>query len=281
MAESNSQVGLKSGVNSAGIADTTLRLTLMYFTVSRQTSHFYMKTSRLARDSAKVAISISQADYIPRRQTRAFAASLQVFTANGHVPTSSPGKKGVTREDTSDDEPLSSPASVCDIKDIEDVPFQSSPSKKRKRGPDGSSTAVTAKSRSTSTRTSPRKLDIKSEDGTVGKVQKAKRQPAKRIVNDAGEVEIEAPANWSEIYDAVREMRKERLAPVDTMGCETLAEEHLTPRVSWDQVTSKVSEALMLVKDKRFQTLIALMLSSQTKDTTNAIAMRMLSFQSN
>ena len=32
----------------------------------------------------------------------------------------------------------------------------------------------------------------------------------------------------------------------------------------------------MLVKDKRFQTLIALMLSSQTKDTTNAIAMRRL-----
>lgn len=33
---------------------------------------------------------------------------------------------------------------------------------------------------------------------------------------------------------------------------------------------------LMLLKDKRFQTLIALMLSSQTKDTTNAIAMRRL-----
>lgn len=32
----------------------------------------------------------------------------------------------------------------------------------------------------------------------------------------------------------------------------------------------------MLEKDKRFQTLIALMLSSQTKDTTNAIAMRRL-----
>ena len=37
-----------------------------------------------------------------------------------------------------------------------------------------------------------------------------------------------------------------------------------------------MGELLTLLKDKRFQTLIALMLSSQTKDTTNAIAMRRL-----
>ena len=188
-----------------------------------------MKTSRIARDTAKVAISFSQADYAPRRQTRAFAASLQAFTANGDVPIQSPGKKGVKREDTSEDDSLSSPSSIFDI---EDVPFESPTSKKRKRGLDSPSTVVTAKSTSTSTRTSPRKLDVKSEDRTIGKLKKAKRQPAKKIVNDAGEVEIEAPANWEEIYDAVREMRKEKLAPVDTMGCETLAEEHLTPRVS-------------------------------------------------
>ena len=188
-----------------------------------------MKTSRIARDTAKVANSFSQADYTPRRQTRAFAASLQAFTANGDGPFPSPGKKEVKCEDTSDDDSLSSPASIFDI---EDVPFESSTSRKRKRGLDSQSTAVTTVSASTSTRSSPRKPDVKSEDGTVGKLRKAKRQPAKRIVNDAGELEIEAPANWEEIYDAVRVMRKEKLAPVDTMGCETLAEEHLTPRVS-------------------------------------------------
>lgn len=188
-----------------------------------------MKTSRIARDTAKVAVSFSQADYAPRRQTRAFAASLQAFTANEDVPYPSPGKKGVKHEDQSDDDSLSSPASIFDI---EDLPFSSSPSRKRKRGLDSQSTGVTTKSTSTSTRTSPRKPDVKSEDGTVGKFKKAKRQPAKRVVNDAGEVEIEAPANWEEIYDAVRVMRTERLAPVDTMGCETLAEEHLMPRVS-------------------------------------------------
>ena len=42
------------------------------------------------------------------------------------------------------------------------------------------------------------------------------------------------------------------------MGCERLAEETASPKV------------------KRFHTLIALMLSSQTKDTTNAIAMSRL-----
>jgi endonuclease-3 len=53
-------------------------------------------------------------------------------------------------------------------------------------------------------------------------------------------------------------MRKKVVAPVDTMGCERLPEgvsSTITPRVH------------------RFQLLIALMLSSQTKDEVNAIAM--------
>ena len=195
----------------------------------RQAFNFRMKTSRIARDTAKVAVSFSQADYLPRRQTRAFAASLQSFTANGDA--SSPGKKGVKPDDTSGDD--SSLSSVGSVFDIEDVPFESSTSRKRKRGLDSPSTALATKSPTSSfSRTSPHRPNVKPEGGTVGKRKKAKRQPAKRIVSDAGEIKVEAPANWEEIYDAVREMRKERLAPVDTMGCETLAEEHLTPHVS-------------------------------------------------
>ena len=53
-------------------------------------------------------------------------------------------------------------------------------------------------------------------------------------------------------------MRKRVLAPVDTMGCESLAEDHRSPR------------------DRRLQTLVALMLSSQTKDTVTAVAMKTL-----
>jgi endonuclease-3 len=51
-------------------------------------------------------------------------------------------------------------------------------------------------------------------------------------------------------------MRNEHVAPVDTMGCESLADRNTTPR------------------DQRFQTLISLMLSSQTKDTVTAVAIK-------
>lgn len=66
------------------------------------------------------------------------------------------------------------------------------------------------------------------------------------------------PANWEEIYSLVQAMRATKLAPVDTMGCETLADPTVTPR------------------DQRFQTLTALMLSSQTKDTVTSVAIKNL-----
>ena len=194
-----------------------------------------MTTSRFARGTAKIATTISQADFAPRRQTRSFAASLQAFAYNGPESSRAAGKEGVKSEDSGDDlSSLSSAGSACDL-DIEDLPFGTAPSRKRKRGVDTPSTAVTTISTATSTRTSPRKQGVKLEDGTIGKTGKArktKRQPAKRIVNAAGDEEVQAPGDWEEIYEAVREMRKEKLAPVDTMGCETLAEEHMTPRVS-------------------------------------------------
>ena len=194
-----------------------------------------MMTSRFARRTAKIATTISQADSAPRRQTRSFAASLQTFAYNGSESSREAGKEGVKSEDLGDDlSSLSSAGSVCDL-DIEDVPFERALSRKRKRGIDTPSTAVTTISTPTSTRTSPRKQGVNLKDGTIGKsgnARKTKRQPAKRIVNAAGDEEVQPPGNWNEIYEAVREMRKEKLAPVDTMGCETLAEEHLTPRVS-------------------------------------------------
>ncbi|KAI4723757.1 DNA glycosylase [Aureobasidium sp. EXF-10728] len=86
--------------------------------------------------------------------------------------------------------------------------------------------------------------------------KKAKRQPAKRIKGEHGRVE--PPANWEQVYSMTAEMRKKVLAPVDTMGCESLAERDRSPI------------------DRRLQTLIALMLSSQTKDTVTAVAMKTL-----
>jgi endonuclease III len=66
------------------------------------------------------------------------------------------------------------------------------------------------------------------------------------------------PKNWLEIYERVKEMRKHVVAPVDTMGCERL------PEAMSVTITPEVH---------RYQLLIALMLSSQTKDEINAIAM--------
>ena len=186
-----------------------------------------MKTSRIAKETAKVVKHITDADFVPRRQTRSFASSLQAFSANGFSLQESEPLELKQENLSDDDSSLSSVASRVSF-DIEDGGIKTSPLKKRKRGHDTPATTITSLSTITSTRTSPRKI----ADGTVGKKpKKAKRQPAKQIVNESGEVEIHPPANWEEIYDAVKEMRKNVLAPVDTMGCETLAEEHLTPRV--------------------------------------------------
>ncbi|GBB91999.1 hypothetical protein RclHR1_01950011 [Rhizophagus clarus] len=69
------------------------------------------------------------------------------------------------------------------------------------------------------------------------------------------------PTSWEEVYNAIKEYRKNIIAPVDTMGCERLADEpsdHITPQTS------------------RFQTLVSLMLSSQTKDHVTAAAVQNL-----
>ena len=184
----------------------------------------------MARSAAKAATYVHHTDHVPRRQTRAFAASLQAFAygQEGNL------RQDVKREQSSEDNSSLSSAASQSVFDIEDIHLTTSVSKKRKRGFDTPSTAVTTLSTVTSTRTSPRKSQGNLEEAaTEGKVKKARRQPAKRITNEAGEEHVQPPANWEEIYDVVKEMRKEKLAPVDTMGCETLAEEHLTPRVGF------------------------------------------------
>ena len=66
------------------------------------------------------------------------------------------------------------------------------------------------------------------------------------------------PVGWEETYGFIRELRAVRDAAVDTMGCERLAD-------------TEASKA-----DQDFQTLVSLMLSSQTKDEVNAAAMAKL-----
>ncbi|PMD65808.1 DNA glycosylase [Hyaloscypha bicolor E] len=144
-----------------------------------------------------------------------------------------------------------SPEPLQDTTDIEDV---IPPSRKRKRDP----------TPRTPIKQSPHKtVTVKTEveDSVTFSPSKERkvRKPARQIKNEeTGEVEIHPPNDWAEVYAVVKEMRTTgaaQNAAVDTMGCERLAEEKASPKV------------------KRYHTLTALMLSSQTKDTTNAVAM--------
>ncbi|KAL3319340.1 Endonuclease III-like protein 1 [Cichlidogyrus casuarinus] len=60
------------------------------------------------------------------------------------------------------------------------------------------------------------------------------------------------------MYENLKKMRESRTAPVDTVGCERLADEDASPKLY------------------RLQVLFALMLSSQTKDQVTAEAMKRL-----
>lgn len=62
------------------------------------------------------------------------------------------------------------------------------------------------------------------------------------------QLEIERPPNWLETIENIRAVRNKFPAPVDTMGC--------------DQAHTKTDKDV----DQRFQVLVSLMLSSQTKD---------------
>lgn len=69
-----------------------------------------------------------------------------------------------------------------------------------------------------------------------------------------------SPKYWKIVYNEIKKMRETIAsnAPVDTMGCDVAADKDVD------------------LKTSRLQTLISLMLSSQTKDTANAIAMKTL-----
>jgi endonuclease-3 len=189
-----------------------------------------MRTSRVSRDTSRI-LAASRAQRT-LRQTRS-AANIASHT-NG---------SGLKQEEhaTSDSELSSAPEEAGS--DAEQRPV------KRRKAGRNAHTVVKHETEELAIAAiaSPKK---------EAKLKKARRVPAKKIKGPDGIAKIEPPSNWEEMYALTREMRNENLAPVDTMGCESLAERTRTPRV------------------QRFQTLIALMLSSQTKDTVTAVAMR-------
>ena len=191
-----------------------------------------MKTSRLARETATIG---KNAEVVARRRTRGFAAAI-----NGFAAGDTPGDLVLKQEDGSGDDssPLSSLGSPGPF-DIEDVPsFIDKTPPKRKRGISTPTTTTTTLTETSSlkreTRISPRKAAIKTDNGSSSsaKIKKGKKDPARKVIDqDSGDVTIHPPSHWAETYALVQEMRKKILAPVDTMGCESLAEETRSPRV--------------------------------------------------
>lgn len=208
------------------------------------------RTSKLASETSKIV------DALARR-----TSARQASTANGSTHTTPQSKRKHSSAQASLLEPVADATSIA------------SPSRKRKRGAEESGSLqldrikleggveepaspvlVRVKEETVSARSSPRKTPATPN----GAPKRARRQPAKRIRGTDGEVTIEPPPNWEEVYTITKNMRSQVLAPVDTMGCESLAEDTRAPR------------------ERRFQTLVALMLSSQTKDTVTAVAMKNL-----
>ncbi|CAO3699637.1 unnamed protein product [Rhizopus stolonifer] len=93
-----------------------------------------------------------------------------------------------------------------------------------------------------------------------GVEKKIKRIATTKTPVSAKKVKYEAsqdpmpPNHWEIVYNKLEAFRDIEEAPVDTMGCERLAQKSVP------------------VKVQRFQTLIALMLSAQTKDTVTSAA---------
>lgn len=187
-----------------------------------------MKTSRISAETARVIAALA-----PRRSTRSMRTSIQVKTES--CPLSSP------------------PTSTGAI----DSPQSSIPATRNVRKRKYEETTIKTETTPRQSRSAPIS-DNNTNDTSPTTVypRKARRQPAKRIKGPNGDVKVEPPPNWETVYNITAEMRKRVLAPVDTMGCESAAEDSRSPL------------------DRRFQTLVALMLSSQTKDTTTFAAMR-------
>jgi endonuclease-3 len=83
-----------------------------------------------------------------------------------------------------------------------------------------------------------------------------------------------APPKWRETYDTIKSMRSQFIAPVDTMGCAEAQTGEIEPRVICLSLPIQISFNVIVLQNRRYASLVSLMLSSQTKDevTYTAIA---------
>lgn len=209
-----------------------------------------MRTSRASKETAKVISALSPS---ARRQTRNSSlntSGLRSFAYNAGDSVKSETIPTIARLSPAASE---SSLSSADTADIEDLVEPAPKRQKRSRSPTTTRTPSRAARK-------PRETIVKNEDdGSQTPPSKPRRKPARKTRDAGGEIVVEPPSNWETMYNTVKKMREDNpTAPVDTMGCAELYWRASSPQ------------------DRRFQTLIALMLSSQTKDTVTAVAMQRL-----
>lgn len=148
-----------------------------------------------------------------------------------------------------------------DFSETEPKKTSSSTRTKSSRSPKPLPTTPDAKEVITTTRPPTVKAKARNDQSMVTPT-KRKKPPKPRTTSSSRKRQriepgsLTPPNNWESIYSLVEELRADRTAPLDTDGGEALPERHLGEKVY------------------RFQVLVALMLSSQTKDAVVGNAMR-------
>ncbi|OBT51418.1 hypothetical protein VE04_08717 [Pseudogymnoascus sp. 24MN13] len=195
-----------------------------------------MRTSRISQDTTRALNATTSAAHTPR-STRVTRSALAQFSLNaGSATGTSIGGGG----------------------DIEDAIPAGGEGKRKRAGVATAAGSGGVKKEDDAVIVTP------SSRAVTPPVRNARRQPVKRIKRSPPPTAGSAvgPENWERIYDLVMKMRTEggvaADAAVDTMGCHTLAQPDASPR------------------GQRVQTLVSLMMSSQTKDTTNYVVMQKL-----
>ncbi|KAN0004348.1 hypothetical protein ACTFIZ_010513 [Dictyostelium cf. discoideum] len=100
------------------------------------------------------------------------------------------------------------------------------------------------------------KNDIKDEEKEEGEEEKVIEDNIK-IKTHINGISL-AKIHWKEVWDKIKIMRSENVAPVDTLGAESFNQEHIEPI------------------EKRFHILVGCLLSSQTKDAITHAAVTRL-----
>ncbi|KAH9892391.1 putative DNA repair protein NTG1 [Xylariomycetidae sp. FL2044] len=216
-----------------------------------------MRTSKVSQETAKLlgTMAAQSPSPPPRRITR---SSLARFAYSTSTSSESQNQKSAKTR-------AAAPTPSPDIEDVIPDTSRRASTRKRKRTLTLATPASASPTVKTELETTTATTTATTNTTTASKPPKRPRKPARTRTDPATtgtSTTATPPADWEQIYALVKAMREPggaaSDAPVDTMGCERLA----SPSAS--------------ARDRRFQTLIALMLSSQTKDTTNALAMSRL-----